>query len=56
MPELEFLMPQWLRDQSPVFSSRGWKDKQFQRMQGGGSVPSIPRVPLKDPLAQFRGR
>jgi phage terminase large subunit len=49
-PEMEYLMPQWLKDASPVFGGRVPRDKEWKPQRTGISV-----IPKKDPLAAFRG-
>lgn len=49
MPELDYVMPQWLKDMSPVFGGRVPNDKLWRPKQ------DLVTAPKKDPLAQFRG-
>jgi phage terminase large subunit len=58
-PELEFMMPQWLKDMSPVFGGRVPAAQEWNPKTGkpGVSTSKSVLVPDKhDPLAAFRGR
>jgi hypothetical protein len=52
MPELEFIMPQWLMDTVPSIGDRMRKNARLWRP---APMQSVPAVPQRDPLAQFRG-
>ena len=55
-PALDFVMPQWLQDMSPVFGGRVPADKQWNSRTGKSGVqPAIHTPEKRDPLAAFRG-